>query len=253
MAKGASIKFKSYSETVPKLLELIKLQNELKKYDKIVLKPFLTGDETTSTHKDFVEAVVKFCIHHKNPVANIYIAEGADGYDTEELFNSHGYKKLAETYDVSLVDLNKAETEERESSEFLRFATINYPKILSGSFIISMPKLAESEETEIAGSLPSMLGAFPASHYKGWFSRVKSKIRNWPIKYAVHDILRCEIPKLAIVDASSKETILAGVPLEMDKQMAKLLDKDWRTIPYLALLNEKLEAEEKPVEELINV
>lgn len=253
MAKGASIKFKSYSETVPKLLELIKLQNELKKYDKIVLKPFLTGEETTSTHRDFVEAVVKFCILHKNPVASLYIAEGADGYDTEELFELYGYKKLAETYDVSLIDLNNAETEERESSEFLRFSTINYPKILSGGFIISLPRLAESDETEITGSLASMLGAFPASHYKGWFSRVKSKIRNWPIKYAVHDILRCETPKLAIVDASSKELILAGVPLEMDKQMAKLLGKDWRGISHLALLNEKFDVEQKPAEELINV
>jgi len=253
MVKGVSIKFKSYNETVPKILDIIKLQNELKKYDKIILKPFLTGEESASTPKEFVEATIKFCIQHKNPVANLYIAEGSDGYDTEELFESYGYKKLAETYDVSLVDLNNAETEERESSEFLRFSTINYPKILSGSFIISMPRLAENDETEITGSLPSMLGAFPASHYKGWFSRVKSRIRNWPIKYSVHDILRCEAPKLAIVDASSKEVVLAGIPLEMDKQMAKLLGKDWRTIPYLALLNEKINLEQKLAKELINV
>ena len=41
MAKGVSIKFRSYSETVPRLLDLINLKKELKKHSKIVLKPHL--------------------------------------------------------------------------------------------------------------------------------------------------------------------------------------------------------------------
>ena len=36
MAKGVSIKFKSYKETIPSLLNAIHLERELKRYDKII-------------------------------------------------------------------------------------------------------------------------------------------------------------------------------------------------------------------------
>ncbi len=254
MVKGVAVKFKSYEETIPKLLDLINLKKELKKYDKIVLKPALVHSdnpelkESLGTPKEFVEAVLKFCLEHKNPVAEVFIAEGADGYDTEELFESYGYKELAEKYSVGLVDLNQAETEEVIDGEFMRFEAISYPKILKESFIISLPKLSEDSEIQLAGSLSNMLGAFPASHYKGFFSRTKNKIRKWPIKYSIHDILKCKMPELAIIDASHKGYILAGVPLEMDKQAAKLLNLDWRSVSHLKLMNEALAPKEKEPE-----
>ena len=42
-------------------------------------------------------------------------------------------------------------------------------------------KLSEDAETVVAGALSNMLGAFPARFYKGFLSRTKSKIRNWPM------------------------------------------------------------------------
>ena len=90
-----------------------------------------------------------------------------------------------------------------------------------------------------------MLGAFPSSHYKGFFSRNKNKIRKWPIKYSLHDILRIKIPDFAIIDHSSQGSIMAGLPLELDKQVAKALGKDWRNVPYIKLLDEALTAEKK--------
>lgn len=247
MAKGVSIKFKSYGETVPALLELLKLQKELKKYDKIVLKPTLANSKEESTPPAFVEQVLRFCIINKNPSADIFIAEGADGEDTEDLFESFGYRKLAEKYDVALIDLNNAETEEVENDNFLRFAKIHYPKILLDSFIISLPKLAEDEETGISGSLSTMLGAFPSSLYKGFFSRKKSKIRHWPIENSIYDVNQCKTPNFAVVDASEKGFILAGIPLEIDKQAAKLLGKEWNSIPYLKLF-EKFSNQEPVLE-----
>lgn len=238
MAKGAAIRFKSYEETVPKLLELMKLQNELKKYDKIVLKPILTENLEKSTPKEFVESVLKFCLAHKNPVSELFIAEGADGFDTEDLFNSLGYKGLAERYNISLIDLNNTDTEEISDYHFTKFTTIQYPKILKEAFIISLPKIVEDEELVLTGSTSSMLGAFPSSHYKGFFSTKKNKIRKWPIKYSVHDILRCKMPSLAVADLSARGVILAGLPIETDKQSAKLYEKDWKTIPHLVLVDE---------------
>jgi len=248
MAKGASIKFQSYGETIPKLLNLMNLQSELKKYDKIVLKPALSENPEESTSPEFTEEVLKFILQNRNPVTEVFIAEGADGSDTYDLFDSLNYKKLAEKYDVSLIDLNNAETKPVSDYSFLKFSEIEYPSILSNSFVISIPKLTENEETELSASLSSMLGAFPSSHYKGFFSRTKNKIRKWPIKYSIHDILRCKMPDFAIIDASRQGVILAGLPLEMDKQSAKLLGKEWKSVPYLNLLDVEFSDKEKEQE-----
>lgn len=245
MAKGAAIKFSSYGETVPKLLEILKLQHELKKYDKIVLKPNLTNSIEESTSKEFLESVLRFCLEHKNPVAEIFIAEGAEEDDTIELFDSVGYQQLAEKYGVSLIDLNNTETEQIESQDFLKFSEINYPSVLTESFLISLPKINQNTETLLSGSLSNMLGAFPASHYSGFFSQGKNKIRKWHIKYSIHDIIKCKSPNLAIADASQQGLILAGLPLEIDKQSAKLLGMDWKEVPYIRLIDQSLGDQEK--------
>lgn len=244
MVKGASIKFKSYQESLPRLLELLKVQAELKKYNKIILKPSLKNPDS-STPLAFTEAVLKFCLENKNPVTEIFIAEGADGEDTMELFESLGYQNLAEKHSIGLIDLNNTETEEIINDDFLKFNEINYPKILLESCIISLPILKEDEETEISDSLSNMLGAFPSQHYSGFFSLKKNKIRKWPIKYSIHDILKCKMPNFTVIDASNHGQILAGLPLEIDKQAAKLLGKEWRSIQHLKLIEESFSSETK--------
>ena len=39
MVKGVAVKLKSYEETIPQILKLIKLDEELRKHEKVVLKP----------------------------------------------------------------------------------------------------------------------------------------------------------------------------------------------------------------------
>ncbi len=258
MAKGVSIKFRSYSETIPRLLELINLGKELKKHSKIILKPSLKpmeGEKSLSTPVAFVEQVLRFCLKNKNPVAEIFIAEGADGYDTMELFNKLGYAKLAERYSVGLLDLNGAEVERTEQYDFAKFSEIMYPKILKDSFVISLPLLIPNEEISFEGALSNMLGAFPAKHYKGFFSRTKSKIRKWPLKYSVHDILKCKMPDFAIIDSSEKGVILAGLPQDVDKQAAKLLGIEWKDVGYLRLVEETFleKTKEEKVDEIPNI
>ena len=244
MVKGASIRFKSYEETPKKILELLKLHNELKKYDKIVIKTFLSSDSEKSTSVDLAESVLKFCLAHKNPIAEIYLVDGADGEDTEYLFDSQGYKKLSEKYNVGLVDLNYSDTEVIQEDSFTKFDEIHFPKLLKNSFLISLTKLSHDEETVMTGSLSNMLGAFPSSKYKGLFSTRKNKIRKWPIKYSIYDILKCKTPNFAVIDSSDKGFILAGLPFELDKNAAKLLEKNWQMIPYLNLIHENTPKEE---------
>jgi uncharacterized protein (DUF362 family) len=260
MAKGVSIKFRSYSETVPRILELINLGKEIKKHSKIVLKPVLKiakGEKSFSTPVAFVEQVLRFCLKNKNPVAEIFIAEGADGTDTMELFNQLGYTKLAERYAVGLIDLNNTEVEKIEAYDFSRFSEIMYPKILKESFVISLPLLAEDDEADMQGALSNMLGAFPAKYYKGFFAKSKNKIRKWPIKFSIFDILKCKMPEFAIIDSSEKGVILAGLPLEADKQAARLLNLDWKYISHLRMVEEgflEQEMQKKDEkEEIVNV
>lgn len=243
MTKGLSIKFKSYKETIPKLLLIIKLDKEIKKHKRIILKPFLRNENSRNTDVSFVEEILKFCLENKEPDSEIFIAEGSDGQETLEVLEKKGYRDLAERYSIGLIDLNTSETEEILDGKFLKFEKIFYPKILSDSFIISLPVLAENNETEMQGALENMLGVFPAKHYKGFFSALKTKIRKWPAKYAIHDILRCKMPQFAVIDASEQGVILAGIPLDMDKQAAKLLNKDWKSISHLRLVDESFSSE----------
>src|SRR3989344_3735260 len=175
MAKGVSIKFKSYSESVSNLLKLTKFENEIKKHSVIVLKPFLRDSVSASTPVAFTEAVLNYCLNNKSPEAQIYIAEGSDGEETMDVFDKLGYKKLAEQYSVSLIDLNTADVEEVKDDSFLKFGSIKYPKILQNSYVISLPKISADNELEMIGALSNMIGAYPARHYTGWFSKGKNK------------------------------------------------------------------------------
>lgn len=245
MAKGVSIKFRSYSETIPKFLSLIKLDNELKKHNKIVLKPSLKNSSSKNTDARFVEQILQFCLLNKDPESKVFIAEGSDGEDTEDLFDKLGYRTLSEKYAVGLIDLNSTDVESIEKpQDFIKFDKIMYPKILLESFVISLPALSEDSETEMAGSLSNMLGAFSSSYYKGIFSKMKNKIRKWPIKYSIHDVLKCKVPEFTIVDASERGLILAGNPIDVDEQCAKLLGKNWREIQHLRLIKEGFSADE---------
>ncbi|MEK6825352.1 MAG: DUF362 domain-containing protein [Nanoarchaeota archaeon] len=239
MTKGVSIRFRSYEATVPKLLELIKFERALQNQKSIILKPAVNQKDALNTPVEFVEEVLKFCLKHKSPDASVFIAEGSDGAETMDLFDSLGYKTLSEKYQVGLLDLNQAEIEEIQDGNFTKFESIRFPKLLLNSYIVSLPKLSADGELEMQGALSNMLGAFPSRYYQGLFARKKSKIRKWPLKYAVHDILRCKLPDFTVIDASEQGNILAGFPLEMDKQAAKLLGKEWRSVQYLKLIDEE--------------
>ena len=249
MVKGVSVKFGSYSETVPKLLRLIKLDQKLKRHERIVIKPLLTTDKDKSTNVDFVESLVSFCVQHKNPSAEVFVAEGVDGADTMEVYEQYGYRRLAENYGIGLVDLNKTACETIGKNEFVGFETILYPSILKDSFVISASPMRADEATVISGTIANMRGAFPARHYKGIFSARKNKLDGYPMKYQLHDIALCKIPNLGVIDGSSQQIMMAGQPIEIDKQMAKVLGLDAKAVGHLRMLEETLlQIQEKEAE-----
>src|SRR3989338_5656201 len=239
MVKGLAVKLKSYDETIPKVLNLIKFGEELKKHKNIIIKVhILPGQPEKSTKIEFLEPLIQFCIANKNPISEILIAEGCDGAETRDLFDELGYTRLAERYSLGLIDLNESSSVEIQNPEFLRFKSIHYPELLINSFVIAAAPLNLHEELGMTASLDTMIGAFPAYKYRGFFSRTKNKLKDYSIKYQIHDILKCKMPDLAIIDASDKGYIITGKPLDIDKQASKVLGLDWNNVPHIRLVDE---------------
>lgn len=251
MVKGVSVKFVSYSDTIPRLLKLLKFDVELQEHTKVVIKPFLRDSASPHTSPALVEQVLRYCLDHKSEGMQIFIAEGSDGENTMELFEKVGYKKLAERYHVGLVDLNEAELEETLSTSFAKFESISYPKLLKESFVVSLAPLAEDSELGMIGALSNMIGAFPTKKYKGFFSKKKEKIRKWPMAYSINDIIACKMPDFSIIDASDKGSLFAGKPLDMDKQAVKLLGKESKSVSYIHLVEEAGQKANQPADNFV--
>jgi len=246
MAKGIAVKLKSYNETIPKVLKLIKFDDELKKHDKIIIKPqIIVGSPEKSTKPEFLEPIIQFCMANKNPGSEIILAEGVDGAETHNVFDDLRYTKLAEKYNIGLVDLNEAASVEIQNPEFLRFKSVHFPEMLLNSFVMTVTTLTQHPELGMSSSLDSMRGAFPAYKYRGFFSSTKNKLEKYPLKYQIHDILKCKMPEFAMIDASKKGLLIVGKPLDMDKQAAKVLGLDWRQVAHLKLIDESFSPSKK--------
>ncbi|MEK6908620.1 MAG: DUF362 domain-containing protein [Nanoarchaeota archaeon] len=254
MVKGLAVRLKSYGETIPKVLNLIKLSDELKKHKNIIIKIHLIpGHPENSTKIEFLEPLIQFCVTNKNPGSDIILAEGCDGAETRDLFDEGGFTRLAEKYSIGLIDLNESSSVEVQNPEFLRFKSIHYPDLLLNSFIITATPARQHPDLVFSASLDTMLGAFPGYKYRGFFSNMKKKLREHPTKYQIHDILKCKMPDLAIIDAGEKGFLITGKPLDMDKQATKLFGLDWNNVPHIRLVDESFSQvpKEEGVEKLI--
>ncbi len=246
MAKGVAVNLKSYDETIPKVLKLIKFDEELKKHDKIIIKPqIIVGAPDKSSRPEFLEPIIQFCVANKNHGSEIILADGVDGAETHEIFDEFGYTKLAEKYGIGLADLNEAASVEIQNPEFLRFKSVHFPEMLLNGFVITATPLAKHSELGMSASLDSMRSAFPAYKYRGFFSSTKNKLEKHPLKYQIHDILKCKMPELSIIDASERGLLIVGKPLDMDKQAAKVLGLEWHQVPHLKLVEESFSPAKK--------
>jgi len=249
----ASVRFSSYEESVPSVLDKLDAGKVLRKQSKIILKPNLTCNKQppVTTPVSFVKEVLNYCLDYSK--AKILIAEGSGDSNTWDCYRDLGYLDLADQYSIKLIDLNGEEVVVKRSSLFKKFRYIYFPKVLEDGFLISLPVLKEHGEAKVTISLKNMLGCFPKGECKGekYEGNWKVKMHQWPVDYSIHDILLCKFPDLAIVDASVGQRggevwgtptkfglILAGDPLEVDKKGAEILGKDWRKIKHISWANE---------------
>lgn len=244
--------FQSFSVTIPLILKESGLAEKIKGQKRTLLKPNLTTNRmpTCTTPVELVEEVVKFI--QKNSGAEIVIAEGAGGCDTEEAFRDLGYEKLAERYDVTLVDLNKTERIEKENPQALVLKKVKLPKIVFDSFFINLPVLKEHNEAVVTCAMKNLFGLYLNQREEsafGWWN--KSELHSFGVDESIHDLNLYVKSDFILVDASigQKGSEVGGTPCkppigkiiagfdakEVDKVCAPLLGHKIEEVNYLTL------------------
>lgn len=138
--------------------------------DKVVIKPNLvfalppyTG---FTTDYPIIQTIVQLC-QSMNP-AEVVIAEGSGGINTEVAFRSGGYPELAKQFDAKLVDLNESPTRRVAVPDGHAVKTLRVPKIiLDSDVIINVPKLKLyrrilGQREWVSLAVKNLLGALPA-------------------------------------------------------------------------------------------
>jgi len=233
----------------------------VKSGDKIVIKPNLTTALPSSTGLTtdpyVVEAVINLCM--KRSPAEIVIAEGSGGAETNLAFERCGYSRLAEKYDVKLVDLNKSPTclVDLPKGRFLRQLSI--PKVvLESDVLINVPKF-KIRKNWATLSIKNLLGVLPGKgRFSGEFWTPDGKwFRPEGEKKRVHENLTEGLvdlntvihPSLIVMDGivASYENkpvqlniVLAGKdPLALDCVATRIAGLDYSQIPYLRCAAER--------------
>jgi uncharacterized protein (DUF362 family) len=204
-------------ETTVKALELIEqdVLTALSGEKSILIKPnYLNAKHPSTgvtTDSRVIEGVVKFLKMRK--IENLVIGEGSGFADTFEAFQVAGVDKVAERWNVKLLDLNKDEFVEVQPPSPLSLKKTRVSKTASDSTIISVAKLKPHRIASVTLSLKNMMGALAS---KGTMHRGVSLSEN------IADLASVLTPRVAVIDG-----IIAGEghengcsPIEMNLVIA---------------------------------
>ena len=253
--------FKSYKETIPKILEESGLADRIKNQKKILLKPNLNTARPfpTTTSVALSEEVIKFCKERSS--ARIVIAEGAGGCDTYKAFEELGYVELVEKYNAEILDLNRALREEKQNPGALKMKKAFLPKIAFETFIINLPVLKVHLEAKMTSAMKNVFGFYLNQNYlsrvgkflaakifkEGWWN--KSELHFLGVHKSIIDLNSYIKFDFNLVDASVGQMgsevegrpcsppiskIIAGFDAkEVDRTCAPFLSLDPKEIEYL--------------------
>jgi len=264
---------KNLREDLKKILDTLLLKEKLKEMKKIVLKPNLTTNlpYPITTDSFFVEILVENLLRIFDK--EIIIAEGSGGCDTKEAFEKLGYTKIAQKYNLKLIDLNRAERIKLKNKKALKLKEIFLPKILFDSFLISLPVPKDHSSAVFTCSLKNMIGVYLSREYvkeydkekleklgvfvpkeiwqKGWN---KGELHEIGLAQSIFDLNLYRKPDLTICDARygvrggelGGKTFKIGKivasfdPVASDTYLASLFGYRWEEIEYLKLANKKV-------------
>jgi len=227
------VKGKNVKKAVKKAIELLGgLDKLIKSDDVVLLKPNVGFSNIDAVTTPEVLAAVIEVVKEVGP-KKIIIAESAvRGRDTTFNFKVTGIAKVAEKYNVELIDLKKSKNlvkaKTRGGKILDKIST--YKEVYDADVIISIPKLKRHIEAITTVSLKNMMGILPDSE-KGLF-------HNLGLHQCIADLNTVFKPDLCIVDATQvmtvsgpgrgkmvrADTILAsGDPVAVDLIASKIL------------------------------
>jgi len=163
MSRVAIIRGTNPVETTVKALETIEtdVDSVISGKKPILIKPNYINSKHPSTgittDSRVIEGIVKFLRVRK--MEEITIGEGSGFADTFQAFEIAGVDKVAERWNVKLVDLNKDEFVEVNPPNSLSLKKVRVAKTAVECIIISVPKLKPHRIATVTLSLKNMMGA----------------------------------------------------------------------------------------------
>jgi uncharacterized protein (DUF362 family) len=216
MSRVAIVKGEDALESTVKALEAIRseVQATLSGNRPILIKPNYINSKHPSTgittDSRVIEGVVKF-LKEEN-IKTIVIGEGSGFADTFHAFKVAGVDKVAERWDVRLVDLNKDEFIQVAPQNPLSLKKVRVAKTALESSIISVPKLKLHRIAGVTLSLKNMMGALAS----------KGSMHTGSLSENIVDLASILRPSISVVDGiiagEGHET--SGNPVEMNLVIA---------------------------------
>lgn len=150
--------------------DLLNSQNVIPAKDIVLLKPNVLSaykpEHCVTTHPSVVEGVIRYL---KNFNVKIIIAESSViGIDTMQAFQTAGYKRLSEKYNVDLVDMNTLKRMEYK----WKYGQLQLPEIIENADIFNIAKMKTHVQTTVTLCHKNLKG-FLNSETKKRFHREK--------------------------------------------------------------------------------
>jgi uncharacterized protein (DUF362 family) len=246
-----TVDFTTYTESVTEALNAVGAAEILSRQERILIKPNLinASPHPVTTPAACCEAIIRYIWECSG--AEIVIGEGCGdpSLSTDTVFSSLGYQELAERYGLELVDLNTAPLNRMTNSDCTLFTEMYLPEIAFSHFLISVPVLKAHSLADITGTLKNMIGLAPPAHYGGQSGTWKKAAFHRRMQASISDLNRYRTPDLTLMDASigladyhlggphcdpPVEKLIAGFnPYAVDREAARLLGIDWRSVGHL--------------------
>jgi uncharacterized protein (DUF362 family) len=240
------------------LLDAAGLDAALQNKKRVLIKPNLVKalPSPVTTPVELIEAIVSY-IQLKAPHIEVLVADGTGSldYDTEHVFDTLGYRSMAERRGIELIDLNEAPYLTLTNPTLKRWPTMHLPEVVMESYLISVPVLKAHSLAGVTLSMKNMMGACPPEHYcKG--GHWKKSSFHAGMQEAVADLNRYRKPDFAIIDATiglaehhlggpvcdpPPELLIGGYdPVAADAYASAMLGKAWQSIGHIAAVNGEL-------------
>ncbi|MEM2394261.1 MAG: DUF362 domain-containing protein [Candidatus Bathyarchaeia archaeon] len=247
MSKVAIVKGLSPVEMISKALEMIKsdLGEVLSSKKPILIKPnYIVAKHPSTgmtTDSKVVEGVVKYLKDHG--IDDITIGEGSGWADTFEAFKVAEIDKVANKYNVRIVDLNKDRFVEVYPPNPLALKKVLVAETALKSCIISVPKLKVHRLTLVTLGIKNMMGALAS----------KGSMHNGKLHENIADLASVLRPSLTVIDGIiagegnevngnpvKMNLVIAGTdPVAVDAVGAAVMDIPPTEVRHLALAEKK--------------